>query len=282
LNCDYELVQATDLMSKVVGESEERVRKLFQKYTKTGTRKKNALIFIDEIDALVPKREDCGETERRIVATFLTLLDGVNNEAVAEKRSAGEEGTDAQGSGGGNIVLLGATNRPNSLDPAIRRAGRLEREIEVGVPNAADRRAILEVHLRKMEALGNNATATARRSPGDEQKQKQNTASLYSLLVSEGKGGGSALRDVADACHGYVGADLAALCRQVAFLRIQQQQAQDQENSRTSSDVTRASSCKALFFEAMRSIRPSALKEMYERIITLYSLTIKLRIFDLP
>eukprot|EP00929_Paragymnodinium_shiwhaense_P107263 TRINITY_DN7334_c0_g1_i1.p1 TRINITY_DN7334_c0_g1~~TRINITY_DN7334_c0_g1_i1.p1 ORF type:complete len:799 (+),score=192.60 TRINITY_DN7334_c0_g1_i1:91-2487(+) len=159
LRCPVELCASTDLVGGGVGEAEDRIKALFERCRKMAAdRGTGALVFIDEIDAVCPKRDDSGEAERRMVAAFLVALDG------------------AKGTGDG-IVVLGATNRPDAIDPALRRAGRLEREIEVGVPNAEERRQILDVHLSGLR---------------------------HSLLEEEKK-------ELARRVHGYVGADIRAL-----------------------------------------------------------------------
>lgn len=163
LKCPVELCSSADLVGRGIGESEDRIVGIFEqcrrKALDAGT---GALLFIDEIDAICPKRDDSGESERRMVAALLTALDGVK--------------------GGDGIVVLGATNRPDSIDPALRRAGRLERELEIGVPNAEERREILEVHLAGI----------------------QNTLSADDCM------------ELARRCHGYVGADLRSLCMSAA------------------------------------------------------------------
>jgi AAA family ATPase len=136
-----------------------------------------SLIFIDEIDALCPKREQSNsETEKRVVAALLTLMDGVED-------GGGGGGDNAAASDGENFVVIGATNRPNAVDPALRRPGRLDVEIEIGIPNVSDRLAILRIHLQRMPTQFT-----------EEQ-----------------------LRHVAEITHGYVGADLAALCREAGM-----------------------------------------------------------------
>eukprot|EP00913_Durusdinium_trenchii_P000962 g889.t1 len=152
-----------------------------------------ALLFIDEVDAVCPKRDDASEVERRMVAAFLTALDGVHS--------------------GDSVVVLGATNRPDAIDPALRRAGRLEREIEVGVPNSEERLEILHVHLSKL-----------RHSLSEEQQ-----------------------RELARRCHGYVGADLRALCTGAARGAL-----------RRGKEQIDLECC----FEACRQVPPSALKEL--------------------
>ena len=121
LDCPCELLAATDLVGTGFGESEEKIKSTFEKCRQQASeRATGALLFIDEIDAVCPKRDDASEAERRMVAAFLTALDGVHS--------------------GDSVVVLGATNRPDAIDPALRRAGRLEREIEVGVPNVEELR----------------------------------------------------------------------------------------------------------------------------------------------
>mmetsp|Transcript_99148 Transcript_99148/g.300953 ORF Transcript_99148/g.300953 Transcript_99148/m.300953 type:complete len:723 (-) Transcript_99148:137-2305(-) len=163
LRCPVELLAATDLIGTGTGESEERIRATFERCRRLAeSRGTGTLLFIDEIDAICPKRDDSTEAERRMVAALLTALDG------------------AQSSDG--IVVLGATNRPDAIDPALRRSGRLEREIEVGVPNTEERQQILEVHL----------------------------AGLRHVLSAADR------RELARRCHGYVGADLRSLCTTAA------------------------------------------------------------------
>jgi len=159
LDCPVELCAATDLVGRGIGESEKRILDIFNKCRQAAeTQGTGALLFIDEIDAICPKRDDATEAERRMVATLLTELDGSKSDDC--------------------VIVIGATNRPDSIDPAIRRAGRMEREIEVGVPNVEDRTSILEVHL---QAIKHTLSETDR-------------------------------KELARRCHGYVGADLRSLC----------------------------------------------------------------------
>ncbi len=148
-----------EIVSKFYGESEERLREIFTEAEENAP----SIIFIDEIDSIAPKRDEVqGELERRIVAQLLSTMDGL------EAR--------------GKVVVIGATNRANALDPALRRPGRFDREIEIGIPDRNDRRAILEIHTRGM--------------PLDEKVD---------------------LDGMADLTHGYAGADLAALCKEAAM-----------------------------------------------------------------
>ena len=142
-------------MSKFYGESEEKLRELF----KDAQENAPTIILIDEIDSIAPKREEVtGEMERRVVAQLLSLMDGLETR--------------------GKVVVIGATNRPDSLDPALRRPGRFDREIEIGVPNRQSRLEILQIHTRGMPLAKD---------------------------VNQEK--------LADVTHGFVGADLAALAR---------------------------------------------------------------------
>lgn len=158
------LLNGPEIMSKLAGESESNLRKAFSECEKNSP----AILFIDEIDAIAPKREKThGEVERRIVSQLLTLMDGL------KQRS--------------NVIVIGATNRPNSIDPALRRFGRFDREIDVGIPDAIGRLEILRIHTKNMK-LAEDVD----------------------------------LERIANECHGYVGADLAALCSEAAMQQIRQ------------------------------------------------------------
>ncbi len=148
-----------EIMSKFYGQSEENLREVFKKAEENAP----GIIFIDEIDSIAPSRDEVtGEVERRIVAQLLALMDGLQAR--------------------GKVVVIGATNRPNALDPAIRRPGRFDREIEIGIPDKEDRLDILHIHTRGMPL-------------GDDVK----------------------LEEFASITHGYAGADLAALCKEAAM-----------------------------------------------------------------
>jgi transitional endoplasmic reticulum ATPase len=148
-----------EIVSKFYGESEERLREIFTEAEENAP----SIIFIDEIDSIAPKRDEVqGELERRIVAQLLAIMDGLESR--------------------GKVVVIGATNRANALDPALRRPGRFDREIEIAIPDRNDRLAILEIHTRGM--------------PLEEDVD---------------------LHNMADLTHGYAGADLAALCKEAAM-----------------------------------------------------------------
>ncbi len=156
-------INGPEVMSKFYGESEKKLRSLFKEAEESAP----SILFIDELDAIAPKREEVtGEVERRVVAQLLALMDGLH--------------------GRGNLVVIGATNRPNALDPALRRPGRFDREIEIKVPSFEGRLEVLQIHTRGMP------------------------------LCTDGKDKVD-LEHVSTITHGYVGADLAALCREAAI-----------------------------------------------------------------
>jgi len=158
-NSNFYTIGGPEIMSKYHGESEERLRGVFQQAEKNAP----SIIFIDEIDSIAPKREDVtGETERRIVAQLLSLMDGMTSR--------------------GKVVVIAATNRVNAIDPALRRPGRFDREIEIGVPNRDGRLEVLQIHTRGM--------------PIDRDVN---------------------LEKLADISHGFVGADLQALAKEAAM-----------------------------------------------------------------
>ena len=124
-------INGPEIMSKFYGESEARLREIFQQAQQNAP----SIIFVDELDAIAPKREEVtGEVERRVVAQLLALMDGL--------------------SGRGNVIVIGATNRPGALDPALRRPGRFDREIEIGVPDKKGRYEVLQIHTRGMPLHG--------------------------------------------------------------------------------------------------------------------------------
>mmetsp|Transcript_17479 Transcript_17479/g.61389 ORF Transcript_17479/g.61389 Transcript_17479/m.61389 type:complete len:1074 (-) Transcript_17479:253-3474(-) len=158
------LINGPEIMSKMAGESESNLRKAFEEAEKNAP----AIIFIDEIDSIAPKREKSnGEVERRIVSQLLTLMDGLKGRA--------------------SVVVIGATNRPNSIDPALRRFGRFDRELDIGVPDENGRLEIFRIHTRNMK-LDEDVDPEA----------------------------------IAKETHGFVGADMAALCTEAAMQCIRE------------------------------------------------------------
>jgi transitional endoplasmic reticulum ATPase len=195
-----------EIVSKFYGESEERLREIFTEAEENAP----SIIFIDEIDSIAPKRDEVqGELERRIVAQLLSIMDGL------EAR--------------GKVVVIGATNRANALDPALRRPGRFDREIEIGIPDRNDRRAILEIHTRGM--------------PLEEDVD---------------------LNNMADLTHGYAGADLAALCKEAAMnsLRRLLPQIDLDLEAIPAETLSSISITKDDFDQAFRELVPSVMREV--------------------
>ena len=205
-----------EIVSKYVGESEQRLRQLFDDAQKNAP----SILFIDEIDAIAPKREEVtGEVERRMVSQLLTLMDGLKNR--------------------GELIVIAATNRVDSIDPALRRPGRFDREIEIGVPDRKGREAIMRIHTRNMP-LGSDKT-----------KEKL-------------------IKEFAALTHGYTGADLSLLTKEAALralrrLRVEMEKKkidldEDEIPDEILDDlkVTRED-----FFDGMKGITPSALREVF-------------------
>merc|ERR1719283_564081 len=158
------IINGPEIMSKMAGDSESNLRKAFEEAEKNAP----AIIFIDEIDSIAPKRDKTnGEVERRIVSQLLTLMDGMKQRA--------------------HVVVMGATNRPNSIDPALRRFGRFDRGVDIGIPDTTGRLEILRIHTKNMK------------------------------LADDVE-----LEQVASETHGHVGADLAALCSEAALQQIRE------------------------------------------------------------
>jgi len=200
------LINGPEIMSKMAGESESNLRKAFEEAEKNSP----AIIFIDEIDSIAPKREKTnGEVERRIVSQLLTLMDGLKSRAT--------------------VVVIGATNRPNSIDPALRRFGRFDREIDIGIPDATGRLEILRIHTKKMK-------------------------------LEEGVD----LEKISSETHGYVGSDLAQLCTESALQCIREKMdIIDLEDETIPVDVLNSMSVTMEHFKSAlgSSKGPSALRE---------------------
>ena len=199
-------ISGPEVVSKFYGESEERLRQIFEEAQKAAP----SIIFIDEIDSIAPKREEVsGDMERRVVAQLLALMDGLSSR--------------------GELIVIAATNRPNALDPAIRRGGRFDREIEIGIPDKNGRLEVLYVHTRGM--------------PLDDNLD---------------------LKEIAEITHGFVGADLSSLCKEAAMQTMKRAlpdldikediPAEVLENLRVTEDD---------FYTALKKIEPSALREVF-------------------
>ncbi|XP_070769153.1 ATPase family gene 2 protein homolog A [Enoplosus armatus] len=201
------VINGPEIMSKFYGETEARLRQIFTE----ASQRQPAIIFIDELDALCPKREGAqNEVEKRVVASLLTLMDGIGSEGHS-----------------GQLLVLGATNRPHALDPALRRPGRFDKELEVGVPGAAERADIF---------------------------QKQLSFVPCSATTEE-------LTQLADAAHGYVGADLAAVCKEAGLHALRRALGGSHQPSDQQLTGTVTVTLQDLQW-AMSVVKPSAMREV--------------------
>ncbi|KAG2473849.1 MAG: AAA family ATPase [Nitrosopumilales archaeon] len=201
------LINGPEIMNKYYGETEARLRDIFKEAKDNSP----SLIFIDEIDAIAPKREEAyGDVEKRVVAQLLALMDGLTER--------------------GNVIVLGATNRPDSVDPALRRPGRFDREVEISVPNDDGRLEILQIHTRGMPLAK-----------------------------------GIDLKDLASELHGYTGADIKSLCRETAMKAIRRYLPKiDLESERIPSEVLLTMEIKLIdFYDAMHEVVPTAMRAFY-------------------
>jgi transitional endoplasmic reticulum ATPase len=209
---NFLLLNGPEIMSKFYGESEKKIRDLFDEAEKNAP----SIIFIDEIDAIAPKREESyGEVERRVVSQILTCMDGLKNR--------------------GKVVVIGATNRPDALDPALRRPGRFDREINIGVPDKKGRLSVLKIHTRNMPLT------------------KDVTLDEYASLT-----------------HGFVGADLSALCKEAAMSRLRKLlpdlklKGKGQEEEPFPQHILEKLMINDKDFrDALKLVQPSAMREVY-------------------
>jgi len=204
---NFFIINGPEIMNKYYGETEARLRDIFKEAKESSP----SIIFIDEIDAIAPKREEAfGDVEKRVVAQLLALMDGMQER--------------------GQVIVLGATNRPESLDPALRRPGRFDREIEIGVPNAEGRLEILQIHTRGMPLA-----------------EDINLADLASEL------------------HGYTGADTKALCREAAMKALRRYLPElDLEGDKISPEMLELMVITSRDFrEGIKEIVPTAMREFY-------------------
>jgi len=199
------LINGPEVMSKMAGEAEANLRRAFEEAEKNTP----AIIFIDEIDSIAPKRDKTnGEVERRVVSQMLTLMDGCK--------------------GRGHIIVIGATNRPNSIDGALRRFGRFDREIDIGVPDEVGRIEILRIHTRNMK-LAEDVD----------------------------------LAEIGKNIHGFVGADIAQLCSEAAMNCIREKMDLiDLEADTIDAEILDAMAVNMDHFKAsMGNVNPSSLRE---------------------
>jgi len=206
-DANFYVISGPEIMSKFYGESEARLREIFQKALETAP----SIVFIDEMDAIAPKREEVtGEVERRVVAQLLSLMDGMGTR--------------------GNIIVIGATNRPNAIDPALRRPGRFDREIEIGVPDKAGRNEIVQIHTRNMP-LAEDVD----------------------------------IKRLSDITHGYTGADISSLSREAAMKALRRYMPEiNLEEERVPPEILDKMVVKEDdFLSAYREITPTAMREVY-------------------
>jgi transitional endoplasmic reticulum ATPase len=200
-------INGPEIMNKYYGETEAKLRDIFKEAKDNSP----SIIFIDEIDAIAPKREEVyGDVEKRVVAQLLALMDGLTDR--------------------GNVIVLGATNRPDSVDPALRRPGRFDREFEITVPNEDERYEILQIHTRGM--------------PINEDID---------------------LKELSSELHGYTGADIKSLCREAAMKSIRRYLPEiDLETEKISSEVLQSMQIILIdFYDAMHEVVPTAMREFY-------------------
>ena len=205
-NANFTYLSGPEIIGKYYGESEERLREFF----KQAEENTPSIIFIDEIDSIAPKREEVsGDVEKRIVSQLLTLMDGMKSR--------------------GKVVVIAATNRPDSLDPALRRPGRFDREIEIGIPDEEGRLAILNIHTRGM--------------PIDEKVD---------------------LKAISKITHGFVGADLEVLAKEAAMRSLRRIMPEiDLDQEKISQEILqKIQITNEDFRDALKEVRPSALREV--------------------
>jgi transitional endoplasmic reticulum ATPase len=205
-NAGFYSIGGPEIMSKFYGESEERLRQIFKEAEENAP----SIIFIDEIDSIAPKREEVsGDVEKRIVSQLLTLMDGIKSR--------------------GKLVVIGATNRPNAIDPALRRPGRFDREIEIGIPDEQGRLEVLQIHTRGMPLTEDVDLAA-----------------------------------IARVTHGFVGADLEALSKEAAMRSLRRILPEiNLEEPRIPAEIlNRIRVTKQDFEEALRDVQPSAMREV--------------------
>ena len=205
-NSNFYSIAGPEIMGKYYGESEERLRGIFKEAQENAP----SIIFIDEIDSIAPKREEVsGELEKRIVSQLLTLMDGLESR--------------------GKVVVIAATNRPDALDPALRRPGRFDREIEIGIPDEKSRLEILQIHTRGMP------------------------------MESDVK-----LEEMARVTHGFVGADLQALAREAAILAVRRviPEISMDETKVPAKTLNKIKVKMQDFQDALRDVQPSAMREV--------------------
>ncbi len=205
---NFLFISGPEVMARYYGESEQRIREIFQKAESNSP----AIIFIDEFDSIAPKREEVGgekQVEKRVVAQLLSLMDGLETR--------------------GEVVVIAATNRPGLIDEALRRGGRFDREIEIGVPDRNGRKEILQVHTRGMP-LADDVN----------------------------------LKNLADLTHGFVGADLSSLCKEAAMHALREVARKIEFEKEIPPEVLKELQVTNQDFnQALRNVEPSAMREVF-------------------
>jgi len=291
-DANFILLNGPEIMSKFYGESEKKIRDIFEEAEKTAP----AIIFIDEIDSIAPKREEVqGEVERRVVSQLLTMMDGLKSR--------------------GKVIVIGATNRPNALDEALRRPGRFDRELEISVPNKEGRLQVLKIHTRNMPMtppykkdyivkkrdlvkesvnqlnleLKNNKEEKKLKDINEELKHHKEILSRLenynSLLLEDELKNKLSIKDlpnkekdelhsffldgmmneIASMTHGFVGADLESLTKEAAICvlrKILPQMNLDTEEKIPQEILEKLIVKHENFVEALKTVRPSAMREV--------------------
>ncbi len=220
LDAHFKVVNGPEIVSKYYGESEKQLREIFEEAEKNAP----AIIFLDELDSIAPNRDEVsGEAERRVVAQLLTLMDGLK--------------------GRGNVVVIGATNRPNSIDPALRRPGRFDREIAINPPSKEGRREILDVHTRGMPLVT--------------QDSQSQSAGLGSRDFVD-------LDKISEVTHGFTGADLEVLTKEAAMKALKKwiPDLVKFEGTIPAESLEHIKITNAHFQDALHKVEPSAMREV--------------------
>lgn len=206
-DANFIIINGPEIMSKFYGDSEKKIREIFEDAEKNAP----SIVFIDEIDAVAPKREDTqGEVEKRVVSQLLTMMDGLQSR--------------------GRVVVIGATNRPNAVDPALRRPGRFDREVEISVPDKDGRLQILKIHTRNMP------------------------------LTKDVD-----LEELASRTHGFVGADLESLAKEAAMVVLRRnihKFKMDDDEEIPDEVLKDLKITRSDFMEGLKAVRPSAMREV--------------------
>ncbi|KAI9139982.1 P-loop containing nucleoside triphosphate hydrolase protein [Paraphysoderma sedebokerense] len=231
LKCNVVIINGSEIMSKYYGETENTLRSIFEKAEKEGP----SILFIDEIDALCPKRDDTpSEMEKRIVATLLTLMDGTSSKLVPSTSDLSNPHTSANAKP--NILILASTNRPSSLDPALRRPGRFDVELEIPIPTLNSRIEILTALLSHTPHTLSNEQITS----------------------------------IAEKCHGFVGADLSGVVKEAGISAVRKFVKGREAKGNGNDDVMDLKITVEDFKAALGMVKPSAMREVQIEVPKVY------------